>query len=174
MAPGVLWGDSGDAQVRVLAGEWTDARELARTHITYYAAAIGLHRLAGLEAALAANLVSACAGAVTVANVAWLVGQVTGRRFPAGVVALLLACSHTLWQFSTMAEVLTLTTALLSAELCLLCRFAQDRRARWLYGLAFASGLGLANHNFALLSLVVYLAVAVWRWSALPRPAPWT
>ncbi len=171
LAPGPVWQDGGEVQFRVLQGEFQDRSSLARAHILYYLAAAVVNAFPAGGAAYKANLVAALFGAITVANVAWLVGQVTGRRFPAGVAALLLACSHTLWQFSTMAEVLTLTTALLSAELCLLCRFAQDRRARWLYGLALAGGLGLANHNFALLSLAVYLAVAVWRWSALPRPA---
>ena len=141
MAPGVLWGDSGDAQVRVLAGEWTDARELARTHITYYAAAIGLHRFGGLDAALAANLVSALAGAITVANTCWLLSLFVRRRLAVVCGGALLLVSHTLWQLSTGAEVVTFSTMCLSFEMVMVTRFAQTSRARWLALAALANGI---------------------------------
>lgn len=171
LAPGPLWQDSGEVQLRVLLGEFDDASSLARSHVLYYLIAAAFRAVPVGGAAFTANLVAALFGAVSVANVGWLAARVTGRPFAGVATAMLLGLSHTLWQFSTGAEVLTLFAALLSAELCLLWRFAGDRRARWLYGLAFCNGLGLADHNFALLSAVVYVGVAVWRRASLPKPA---
>ncbi|UCG16188.1 MAG: DUF2723 domain-containing protein [Phycisphaerales bacterium] len=170
MAPGVLWGDSGDAQIRVLAGELGDPRDLARSHVTYYGAAIALHKLFRLEAALAANLVSVLAGVITVANFAWLVSMFVRRRLAlvSGVALLLL--SHTLWQLSTGAEVMTSSTLCLSFELAVLVRFARTGRLRWLVLAGLANGIGWSTHNLALLTWPAYVIVGWLRWSRVPVP----
>ncbi|MEZ6083387.1 MAG: hypothetical protein R3E58_05415 [Phycisphaerae bacterium] len=60
-APGVLWGDFGEAQLRVLTGQLQDLRELARSHVTYFAVTCGITRLLGTNPVETANLVSALA-----------------------------------------------------------------------------------------------------------------
>jgi hypothetical protein len=175
MAPGVVWQDGGEYQVRALLGEWTHPAGLARAHVLYILLVGLLGRLPFGGPALFANLVSALCGAVTVANVGWLSARWLGSRWAALIAAWTLMCSHTLWQFSTSAEVYTLAAALMSCELCALLRFREDRRLRWLLIVALANGLGLATHNFALLSAAVYVALAVrfcqrwprgvWKWA---------
>ena len=170
MAPGLLWGDSGDAQIRVLRGELRDPALLARTHVTYYAVAIALRDTVGLNPALAANLVSALAGIVTVANVGWLISLFVRRRTPIACGVALLLLSHTLWQLSTGAEVGTFSTMCLSLELVMVVKFARTRRLRWLALIGLVNGIGWSTHNFALLIWPAYALMAVMRWGAFPKP----
>lgn len=168
LAPGVLWGDSGDAQIRVLAGALSDPRELARAHVTYYATAIALAKVLRLEPAWAANLVAALAGAVTVANFAALLTRFVRRRVAVASGTALLLLSHTLWQLSTGAEVITFFTMCLSFELLMFARFAQTSRPSGLVAAAFANGLGFSTHNFALLTWPAYVILFVFQRKRLP------
>ena len=170
MAPGVLWGDSGEAHLRVLTGALCDYREIARSHVTYYAVAIALHKALHLDAALAANLLAALAGAITVANFACLVSLVVRERVALACGVALLLFSHTLWQLSTGAEVVTFFTMCLSLELVLALRFLQTGRLRWLVLAAFVNGLGWSTHNFAMLMWPAYLVTAVLHRKLIPRP----
>ena len=170
MAPGVLWGDSGDAQLRVLTGAWCDSGEIARSHVTYYAVAIAVHKAFCLDAAIAANLVAALAGVITVANAAWLMSLVVRRRLALVCGTALLLFSHTLWQLSTGAEVVTFSTMLLSLELVMVLRFLQTHRLRWLALAALVNGLGWSTHNFAMLMWPAYLMTVLWRPELIPRP----
>lgn len=162
MAPGVLWGDAGEAQIRVLAGSLAGFDELVRAHVTYYLVAIGIHRAFNLEAAVAANLVSALAGAITVGNFAVLASLLVRSRISVLCATSMLMLSHTLWQLSAGAEVVTFSTMLLTAELVMLVRFVTTGSRRWLALAALLNGLGLATHNFALLIWPAY-AWALWR-----------
>lgn len=161
LAPGVLWGDSGEAQLRVLMGGWTVGGQIVRSHVLYFAAARALRWLFTPDAALAANLTSALAGAVTVANAAWLLRTLCARRTAALVGVTCLALSHTFWQLSTSAEVVTTTTALLTAEWIGAVRLAQTGKRRWIAWIGLCNGLGLSNHNFAMLMWPVYALIAV-------------
>lgn len=159
MAPGVLWGDSGDAQVRVLVGGWSDPRDLVRAHVSYYALAIGLYRGLGLSAATAANLVAALAGAVTVANASLLIRLLVPNRTAHVAAVLLLLLSHTLWQLSAGAEVVTLTCAVLLTEVLFVVRFLQTGRRGFVISAALVNGLGWTTHNLALLTWPAYVAL---------------
>jgi hypothetical protein len=163
MAPGVLWGDSGDAQIRVLAGALSDPRELARAHVTYYAVAVGLAKLLRLDPAWASNFVAALAGAVTVANFAALLTRFVRHRVAVASGTTLLLLSHTLWQLSTGAEVITFSTLCLSFELLMLVGFAQTSRPSRLIGAALFNGIGWSTHNFALLTWPAYVVLLVVR-----------
>ena len=168
MAPGVLWGDSGDAQIRVLTGAITDARELARAHAPYYAVAIGLHRLTGADAAWAANLVAALAGAVTVANFAWLLTHFVRRNVSLMSGTAMLLLSHTLWQLSTGAEVVTFSTMCLSFELAAVVSYLKARRPFWLVLAALANGIGWSTHNLAMLTWPAYAVLIAMEWRRRP------
>lgn len=170
MAPGLLWGDSGYAQLHVALRGWVVDNEIVRSHVVYYALARGLAWASPLGPAQAANLVSAVCGAVTVANLAWLCARFCRAYAAVFCGTMLLMFSHTLWRLSTSAEVVTLTTALLTAELICCVRFVDGRRLRWLAAAMLVNGIGVSNHNFALLMWPVYIAAAVvWR-RHLPRP----
>ena len=159
-APGLLWGDSGQAQLHVLLGGWYVQGEIVRSHVLYYALCRAVAWL-GVSPAGSANVIAALAGAVTVANFAWLAASLCRTRVAVVAATLALMCSHTLWQLSTGAEVVTLTTALLTAELIALVKLAQTGRLRWVFLIALTSGLGISNHNFAFLMWPVYLFLAL-------------
>jgi len=166
VAPGLLWGDSGEAQLQIALDGWYVNGEIVRSHVLYFAFARFLHWLLSLKATLAGNLTAALAGAITIANVAWLIAYLV-RSIPAVICGTaLLLFSHTLWQLSTSAEVVTTTTALMSAELVFFVKLIETRRIRWLAALAFANGLGVSNHNFALLIWPVYGVLVIAWWSA--------
>ncbi|UCF34774.1 MAG: DUF2723 domain-containing protein [Phycisphaerales bacterium] len=168
MSPGVTWGDSGEAQLHVLMNDWYVHGVIVRAHVLYFAIARVLFFVFPIDAVAAANVTAALFGAVTVANVSWLLSTFCSRRIAVLCGVALLAFSHTLWQLSSAAEVVTLSTALLTAELAFLVKLMETRRLRWLGLLLFANGLGVSNHNFALLMWPVYIVVAArfWRsWS---------
>lgn len=173
MAPGLLWGDSGEAQLRVLTQSIRGERSLARAHSAYYAIAIALHRAFSMEAARAANLAAAIAGAVTVANVGALVACIASRRTSIIAATCMLMFSHTLWQMSTGAEVVTFYAMFMTGELLAMWIFVSTRRHVWFAAAMLLNGLAFSTHNFALLFLPAYALIA---WHALRdrwMPAKW-
>ena len=171
MAPGVLWQDSGLAQIRVLQRDLFGHLGLALSHPLYYLLAIAFQILPAGESAFKTNLVSVLFGAVTVANVFLFVRLVTGRYSGALIGAVSLAVTHTFWQHCALAEVYTVSTALLSTELLCVCQYAADGRPRWLALLFLANGLGISNHMLAALSLACYgVLVIALIWQRRLRP----
>ena len=156
VAPGALWQDSGTAQLRVLAHDLHGNLGLAAAHPLYYLIAIAFQVLPFHESAFKTNLVSPVFGALTVANVYLLLRLLTRRRTPAVIGAVSLALAHTFWQHCALAEVYTVSTALMTAELLCLYRYFVTRNAGWLVLLYFTNGVGVCNHNLALLSMACY------------------
>jgi len=156
VAPGALWQDGGQFQVRVLQRDLLGCFGLALSHPLYHLVAIAFQILPFGESAFKTNLVSVVFGAVTVANVALLLALATRRLTSALVAAIALAVAHTFWQHCALAETYTLTTALLSTELLCLLQYARTRRAGWLVLLLLVNGVGISNHLIALLSLFCY------------------
>ena len=106
----------------------------------------------------------------------WLAFRVTFRltneSTAALVAALALGVSSVLWSQAVVAEVYTLNAffTLLSVELVL--GWQQDRRDRWLYALAMATGLSLTNHPMAagVASVAALWVLAIdWRRALAPR-----
>ncbi|MBU0617209.1 MAG: DUF2723 domain-containing protein, partial [Planctomycetes bacterium] len=171
MAPGVLWQDSGMAQVRVLQRDIVGHHGLALSHPLYYVLAIAFQVLPFAESAFKTNLVSALFGAVTVANVFLLLQLATGRHAAAAIGAISLAVAHTFWQHCALAEVYAVSTALLSAELLCIQQHATTGRPRWLLLLFLLNGLGVSNHLLAALSLPCYGVLMLWLvWHHRLRP----
>jgi len=164
MAPGLLWGDGGEAQLHVLSSEWYVHGEIARSHVLFYALARFLRIMFGLEPTRAANLLAAFGGALTVANVAWLLAALCRNAAAILGGTVLLLVSHTLWQMSASADCITLSTALLTTELIGLIKLMETGRWRWLAAIALLNGLGISNHDLALLMWPVYLAAAIRFW----------
>lgn len=171
IAPGLAWQDSGDAQVRVEQNDWKGIGPIARSHPTYYMVAWVIGAVLPLSAALTANIVSVIAGALTAANMAWIISTLIRRRLATVCGTLLLVCSHTFWQMSTVAEVYTLSAAFLTAELCMLVAFTQSAKHRYLLWLALFNGLSISTHNIGLLALPVYAVAAAihYRWCTRDR-----
>ncbi len=160
-APGVLWGDFGEAQLRVLTCQLQDLRELARSHVTYFATACGISRLFGSNPIQTANFVSALAGAVTIANFAALLSLLVRGRIAIIGGTCLLMFSHTLWQMSAGAEVITFSTMFLSLELLCIVRYMSHGSFFCLACAALVNGLGWSTHNFALLTWPAYVALTI-------------
>lgn len=150
---GTQWQDPGFHILRVVTGQLAHPLGLALTHPLHH----WLGRLAVLpgwgEPALAVTLVSACFGALAVANVFGGVRTLTGNRTAAFWSAASLAMAGTFWQMATRAECYTVSAALLSGEWWCIIAFAKSNRARYLCAALLLNGLGLANHNLALLTL---------------------
>ncbi|HEU4327765.1 MAG TPA: DUF2723 domain-containing protein [Roseiflexaceae bacterium] len=168
-APSVLSGDSAEFQLA--------APLLGVPHPTTYPLYTLLGKLATLlipvgDLARRVTLVSALAGALTVALL-FLLARRLGAGTPAAVLAALaLGLAPGLWNAATLAEVYTLLAALLAALALLLARPAADTRG--LRGAAFAAGLGFSHHGlfvFTGLPLLAVAALAVVRHERL-RAAP--
>jgi hypothetical protein len=161
----IQWQDYGDFVMRIVAGELVNPLGLALAHpLHYWIGRASL--LLPLEPPHAVALVSALFGAVTVANVHGLVRHLTRRHAPALIAAAGLAVAHTFWRMSTMPECYTITTAALSAEMWAVVLWARTHQPRWIALAFLANGLGLSNHNLALLTLPVLgvvLHLALWR-----------
>ncbi len=165
MAPGLAWGDSANAQTRVLLGHLVDPQDPVRSHVTYYAVASAVARL-GMSPALASNFVSAIAGAVTIGNVALILSLLTRRRVCVVATTAMLTFSHVLWHQATVAEVMTFSTMLLTLEIAAVVLFVRQPTWRPLAAAFFANGLGVATHNLAGLTLP---ALAAMLFIARPR-----
>ncbi len=153
-APGVLWQDSGMAQIRVLENDYRGQRGLALSHPLFYLLAEAFQKLPFHDSAYKVNLLAATCGVLTVANLFLLLMLLTRSRLAAVVGALSLLVAHTFWQHSVRAEIYTLTCMLLTAELLCWLQFYRTGFSRWVVLAFFLNGLGCANHLLALLTLL--------------------
>ena len=156
-APTVLTGDSAEFQFA--------APLLAVPHPTGYPLYILLGKLFTLlpfgDLAYRVTLVSAVAGAATVAIIGLVATQVTGSLLAGAVAATALAATHSLWNAATIAEVYTLNTFFIALLAWTLGR-AWAKQTAGRFGLtALVAGLGFSHHgSFALIAaplLVFYL-----------------
>ncbi len=155
-APGVLWQDSGMFQYRIWHNDIEGKLGIALAHPLYCIIAIGVKYIPFGEFGYRINLISAIFAAVTVANVFLLLKLWLGRNIPAALAAITLALSHTLWQHASIAEVYTLYTALLTAELIFLLQYFKTGRTGYLYLLGLFNGLAIANHLWAIIPFACY------------------
>lgn len=160
---GVQWQDPGVHILRMVRGELVNPRGLALSHPLHYwlgRAAIGPGIL---EPSFAITLVSAFCGAIAVANVFGCVRSLTRSSAAGAFSAVSLGVAHTFWQLSTTAETYTVTAALLAAECWCIAEAGRSRRGAAIVALALFNGLGLANHDLALLTAPVVAGVVyVW------------
>ncbi len=161
-APGPLWQDSGLAQCRVVRNDIVGSLGLALAHPLYYVLAAAFQALPLTESAYKTNLVSAVFGAITIANLYVLLRALSARRSTALAGAAALAVAHTFWQHAALAEVYTVTTALLTLELLALVRLLESGERRWLALLFLCNGLGVSNHMVAVLNLPIDAIAALW------------
>ncbi|XAM01269.1 DUF2723 domain-containing protein [Phycisphaeraceae bacterium D3-23] len=173
----IQWQDYGQFVLRIVTGELFNELGLALAHPVHFWLGQAAAAVLPADPPYTVALVSALAGAVTVANVFGVTRMVTGKTAPALAAAGSLLVANTFWRMSTMPECYTVTTALLSAELW--CMAAYFKRAATepgedastpagvfavLAGMMFFNGFGLANHNMALLTLPVSGIVLIVSW----------
>ena len=155
---------------------WVDAPLIARTvhtldlqirvnnHNLFTLVAAGWARLLPdfMEFHHALNLLCALLGALTV-QVVFVIGlRLTANTFASALGAFALMLSHSLWWHSTMLEVYTLSTLLLTLTVFLVLRYEQGGMLRDLYGSAFCFGLSCSNHPQMALVLFGFLALLLW------------
>lgn len=177
----IQWQDYGQFVLRIVEGELFNELGLALAHPLHFWLGRAAVAVLPVEPAFAVALVSALAGAVTIANIFGVARTVTSALLPALAAAGLLMVANTFWRMSTMPECYTVTTALLSAELWCMALYFKSRRAApsrgpdthptqasraplWLMGMMALNGLGLANHNMAMLTLPVSGLVLLHAW----------
>jgi hypothetical protein len=155
-APGILWQDSGRMVYRIWHNDMEGKLGLAVAHPLYIVFGMLTKCIDAGSLAGRINIMTALFGGVTVANLFLLVRLWLGRVGPALVGAVTLAVSWTFWQNSVMAEVYTLSTALLFGELIMLLQYSRTGHKKYLYLLGLLNGLAISNHNWAIFGLACY------------------
>ena len=160
LAPGLLYGDSGELQTLVYS--------LGMTHPTGYPVYVLLGRLFTLlplgDPAWRVNLFSAVFGALTVVCAYLIVRLLTGWRLAAATAGLTLAVTPLFWYFSVIAELYVPACAFLSAVLLFLLLWSRTGRWPWLAASGLLGGLSLGVHSSVALAapaVLAYLAVTL-------------
>lgn len=162
-APTVLWQDSGYFYSRIWYNDLHGQLGLALSHPLYILVGMLVKGLPALEYGHRINLISAFFGALTVANVFLLLRLWQGSRLPAAIGAVSLCVSWTFWQYCCIAEVVSLYTALFTAELLFLCLYLKKGSRRYLWALGLLNGLAIANHMWGIIPLFTYVLLLAWR-----------
>ena len=160
-APGALWQDSGLIQYRIWHNDVEGPLGLALSHPLFYIITIAVKYVPLGEFFYRINLVSAIAGAVTIANIFLLVHLWLDRNFPAVVAAVTLAVSHTFWSHAGIIETYTLWAAIFTTELIMLLQYTKTKRMLYLYWLGLLNGLAIAVHNLASIPFLFYAVFVV-------------
>jgi hypothetical protein len=160
-APGPLWQDSGMYQYRIWHNDIEGNLGLALSHPLYHIIGIGVKYIPIGEFAYRVNLISAVAAAFTIANLFLLLRLWLGKNTPAVLAAITLALSWTIWQSATIAEVYTLYSAFLFAELIMLLQYVKTKRIGFLYLLGLFNGLAIADHMWGIIPGACYVVFVV-------------
>jgi hypothetical protein len=192
LAPSVTWGDGARLQMEVMTGGstyWlfgevsqvhTDGLPFDRLgvavwdHPLYVMLGQAVRLLPWGEPPFRINLMSALAGALTIAITARIALTLTGDPWAATCGALALTVSHTFWFHAVTAEVYTLHSLFMVGLIWLALRWPEHGHRREQMLFAFLAGLGMANHVMLVLTLGPALAY-IWitsRHSQTRRAAP--
>lgn len=107
-------------------------------------------------------LLSALFGALSVYFIFRTVLELTSDVISAGIAALVLMLSHSLWWHSTMLEVYTLNSAILAVMCFSVARYERSGKPLYLYLAGFLFGLGCSNHVLMGLLVLAFLAVLIY------------
>jgi len=106
-------------------------------------------------------LLSALFGALSVYFIFRTVLELTSDVISAGIAALVLMVSHSVWWHSTMVEVHTLISAIMAVMFFSIARYERSRNPLYLYLAAFFFGLGCSTHVLMGLFVLSFLAVLI-------------
>lgn len=162
MAPGLVWQDPGDYQVRTARLTLQQPGDAVRVHPFFIVLGHGLGRLGIWDFARAASVASALGTAVAVANVWLLVWLLVRHAGAATVSAAACMLAHTVWQTSVQPQTYGWSLATVSAMLVLALVYVRTDRPRWLVLMFLAGGVGLSIHLMSQLVLVVLGAWVMW------------
>ena len=172
LAPGLLYGDSGEFQTLVYS--------LGMTHPTGYPVYLLLGRLFSLlpigDPAWRVNLFSAVLASLSVTNVYLLVRLLAGWRLAGVTAAVTLAIAPLFWYFSVIAELYAPACAFLSGLLLFLLLWRQSGRWGWLAAAGLLGGLSLGVHTSVALAapgVLVYLGLVTLSPHLLPGKERW-
>ena len=156
---GPQWQDSGEQQIRMMEGRIEHMHGIALMHPVHFYFGRLAYLFLPLEAGFAITLVSGIAAAIALANLAVLLSWMGVSRLAmlSAVGGLMLA--HTFFEHATHTESYMLVAALLTLEWVLLARYFQTGKGKWLAGIFFVNGMGIANHMLATLATPVYGAL---------------
>ena len=160
-APGALGQDSGMFQYRVYNGDITGGLGLALAHPLYHLIGFVVRAIPLGDFAYRVNLISAVSAAFAVANVFVLLKLWLKDNIASLVGVLTFGLSWTFWQHAEIAEVYTLYIAIFTAELIVLYKFCESKKAGWFYLLFFTNGLSIANHMWGIIPLGCYVIFTV-------------
>ena len=160
-APAILWQDSGLFVYRIWHNDIQGNLGLALAHPLYIMIGIAVKHIPLGDMAYRVNLISVCCGAVAVANLFLLLRLWLGKNLPAIIGAVTLAVSWNFWQHAVIAEICTLYTAQILAELIMLLLYIRTKRVRYLYLLGLFNGLAIANHMWGVFGLACYTVFLV-------------
>jgi hypothetical protein len=155
----IQWQDAGQYDLRVARGELDDSFGLCRAHPLHFWICTAAAKVLPVPLPLAVGWVSALCGAIGVANVFAIIARLSGSRIAACLAAAGLGVSHSYWRFSSTPGAHIMSAALLTLELWAVIEWDRTRVDRWLVTAFLANGVGFANHNMALLTAPVLLAV---------------
>ena len=159
LAPGLLLGDSGEFQVL--------ASTLGIAHNTGYPIYLLLGKLLSWlpfqTVAYKVNLLSALAGAVTLAEV-YLLGKVlTGKRLLSLAGPIILGINAIFWWQAVIAEVYTPGAAFTGGVLLLVVLWGKTSRPAYLFTAGLVGGLSLGIHTLVALAAPAVLLYLVLR-----------
>lgn len=158
---GAQWQDSGEFILRITTGDLLGRLGLALSHPLHYWIGRAVIAPGLLEPAFAITLISSFGAALAVAGVYGCVRTLSGSEPAALFAAASLAVANTFWHLATIAEVYTLSAALLAGECWCVAIYAK-RSSRWaVWGMCLCNGLGLANHLQSVLTLPVVAVVVL-------------
>lgn len=122
--------------------------------------------------AASTSLFSAVWGAAAVALLFWLITELNVRNWIAGLTAVLYALSTSLWVDASIAEIHTMTMALLFAVLVTAVRFNRTGEKSDLYWLAFLGSMGIV-HQRAIAFVGLGILLLMWpHWRLVVRKIP--
>lgn len=125
-----------------------------------------------MSPAVSTSLFSAVWGAVAVALLFWLMVELGVRAWVAGLTAVLYALSTSMWVDASIAEIHTMTMAILFGVLLTAVRFNRTGSKKDLYWLAFLGSMGIV-HQRAIAFVGLGILLLMWpHWQLVLRKLP--
>ncbi|MDI6808388.1 MAG: DUF2723 domain-containing protein [Candidatus Eisenbacteria bacterium] len=113
------------------------------------------------DVALRLNLMSAFWAVVGTCFVFLLASELTGKKSAAAGCALVFAFSRTFWTQAVMAEVYTMSTALVAAFLFFLARWWRSSEERWYFASCLFLGFAILSHQSSVCLIPIFVGVVI-------------
>ena len=158
---GVAWQDSGTYQWRVVTGDYQGNIGLASAHPLYIATGRLFLMIPIGDPATRLNMLSVFSMSLILAFLGTFSARITSKLWIGFFTALIFSQMHTVWWLATIAESYPLYAVFFIGELWVFVEFLKRPNEKLLILLFLINGLSLNVHNFALVSLPVYVGMLV-------------